>query len=153
MADTINAKIAQAREAGYSDVEILDFLSSNGTINPQQAKTALSNGYQPGEVLAYAARNQPQTFVDKVLNSPIGGVVRGARDVVDGGAQLLTRGLEAAMPSGSAAEAYFRDERKRVEGINREAERDYQQNWRRGEMQPNEFDTGRVAGNVLATLP
>lgn len=151
MADTINAKVAQAREAGYTDAEILDFLSNNGTINPAQTKVALENGYKPAEVLAYAIKAQPQTFGDKVLNSPIGGVVRGARDIVDGGAQLLTRGLEAAMPAGSAAEAYFRNERQRVEGINKEAERDYQQNWRRGEMQG--FDSGRLAGNILATLP
>lgn len=110
------------------------------------------------QILAGSAQAAPQapnrqsmTVMDKVLDSPIGGAIRGARDVVDGGAQLLTRGLEAAMPAGSSAEAYFRAERQRVEDINRRAEQDYQQNWRRGQMQG--IDTGRIVGNVAAGLP
>lgn len=85
------------------------------------------------------------------LDSPVGGFIRGARDIVDGGAQLLTRGLEAIAPEGSAFEQYMRQERQRVEGINKEAERDYQENWRGGDMEG--IDWGRLAGNIAATGP
>lgn len=99
------------------------------------------------ELLALYRKQQTPGF----LNSPIGGFIRGARDIVDGGAQLLTRGLEAIAPEGSAFESFMREQRQGVEGINREAERDYQQNWRRGEMEG--VDWGRMAGNIAATGP
>lgn len=93
----------------------------------------------------------PQGLIDKLKNSPVGGLIRGLRDPVDAGAQLLTRGLEAIAPAGSGFEQWAQNERKKVEDINTEAERDYQQNWRQGQMQG--IDTGRVVGNVAATAP
>lgn len=83
-----------------------------------------------------------------VLKSAAMGFVRGARDMVDGGAQLLTRGLEAVAPAGSDFEKYMTGERQRVEGINRTAEQEYQQG--------NYGKTGsvaRVGGNIVASLP
>jgi hypothetical protein len=69
------------------------------------------------------------------------GVVRGMRDPVDAGAQLLSRGLEAAgLPN----------ERENVERINREAEAEYQKSWRDGVQG---FDAGRLAGNIALTAP
>lgn len=80
-----------------------------------------------------------------------GGVVRGIRDPIDAGAQLVTRGLEAVAPAGSRFEKFMQDERRRVEGINTEAERDYVSNWRGG--QAPGFDAGRLVGNVASTAP
>lgn len=97
---------------------------------------------------------QPQQsagFMGAVKDSPLGGVIRGLRDIPDAGAQLLTRGLEAVAPAGSGLEDFARSERQRVEGINQQAEQDYQQNWRRGQM--DGIDTGRIAGNIAGTLP
>jgi hypothetical protein len=91
------------------------------------------------------------TFMEKVKDSPVGGFARGLRDVVDGGAQLLTRGLEGISPAGSDMEKFFKGERERVEAINNEAERDYQQNFRRGNMEG--LDVGRLAGNIASSLP
>jgi hypothetical protein len=97
------------------------------------------------------APRQPKTVTEKVLASPVGGVIRGLRDIPDAGAQLLTRGLEAVAPAGSSMEKFMQAERKRVEDINREAERAYQQDWRMGQMRPDEFDVGRAVGGAVAT--
>lgn len=91
-------------------------------------------------------------LADKLLNSPIGGFLRGLRDPIDAGAQMLTRGLEAVAPAGSDFERYMQEQRQNVEGINQQAEQDYKQNWRQGE-DLGMIDTGRVAGNIAGTLP
>lgn len=94
----------------------------------------------------------PESFESKILNSPVGGVIRGLRDIPDAGAQLLTRGLEAIAPAGSSLEQFAQAERKKVEDINRQAELDYQKNWRQGQMRQGEIDVGRVGGNIAGTL-
>jgi hypothetical protein len=94
----------------------------------------------------------PESFESKVMNSPVGGVIRGLRDIPDAGAQLLTRGLEAIAPAGSGLEQFAQAERRRVEDINRQAELDYQRNWRQGQMRQGEIDVGRVGGNIAGTL-
>jgi hypothetical protein len=94
----------------------------------------------------------PESFGAKILNSPVGGVIRGLRDIPDAGAQLLTRGLEAISPAGSSLEQFAQAERKRVEDINRQAELDYQRNIRQGQMRQGEIDVGRVIGNIAGTL-
>ena len=86
-----------------------------------------------------------------IKNSPVGGFVKGLRDIPEGGAQLLTRGLEAVAPAGSDFERFMRSERERVEQINQNAEQDYRQNWRQG--QDPGLDLGRIGGNIAATLP
>lgn len=81
----------------------------------------------------------------------LGGAVRGLRDSIDAGAQMMTRGLEAIAPAGSRFERFMQDERKRVENINTEAEKDYINNWRGG--QAPSFDAGRLFGNIALTAP
>ena len=94
----------------------------------------------------------PESFGTKLMDSPVGGFVRGLRDIPDAGAQLLTRGLEAISPAGSSLEQFAQAERRRVEDINRQAELDYQRNWRQGQMRQGEIDVGRVGGNIAGTL-
>lgn len=107
----------------------------------------------PAPTAAPAATGKvPESFQSKILNSPVGGVIRGLRDIPDAGAQLLTRGLEAVSPSGSSMEQFFKSERQRVEDINRQAELDYQKNFRQGQMRQGEIDVGRVGGNILGAL-
>lgn len=79
-----------------------------------------------------------------------GGIVRGLRDIPDAGAQLLTRGLEAAAPAGSDLEKWAKGQREGVEATNRAAEQDYQQNWR---VAPDSPDVGRFAGNAVGAAP
>ena len=94
----------------------------------------------------------PESFGTKLMDSPVGGFVRGLRDIPDAGAQLLTRGLEAISPAGSSLEQFAQSERRRVEDINRQAELDYQRNFRQGQMRQGEIDVGRVIGNIAGTL-
>ena len=98
------------------------------------------------------APKAPESFQEKILNSPVGGVIRGLRDVPDAGAQLLTRGLEAISPAGSSLETFAKSERRRVEDINRQAELDYQKNWRKSQMGQREMDIGRIGGNIVGTM-
>lgn len=123
-----------------------DILKAIGTLLQDPATSALASAPVPAP-----APRQPKTVTEKVLASPVGGVIRGLRDIPDAGAQLLTRGLEAVAPAGSSMEKFMQAERKRVEDINREAERAYQQDWRMGQMRPDEFDVGRAIGGVAAT--
>lgn len=94
----------------------------------------------------------PPTVLDQLKDSPLGGIVRGLRDLPDAGAQLLTEGLDAITPDGTAVGDWIKSEKKRVADINRAAEVDYQQNWRRGRM-GDSIDVGRIGGQVLATAP
>ncbi len=79
------------------------------------------------------------------------GFVRGMRDPLDAGAQLVARGLHDTAPAGSWWQDYTRGLLKDVEATNKTAEQDYRQNWRGG-VDPG-TDIGRVAGNVAATAP
>lgn len=124
------------------DIGVVEFPDS---MSPQEIVKALQS------MQGVPAPREPKTVTEKVLASPVGGVIRGLRDIPDAGAQLLTRGLEAVAPAGSSMEKFMQEERKRVEDINREAERAYQQDWRMGQMKPNEFDVGRAVGGALAT--
>jgi len=124
------------------EVGVIEFPDS---MSPQDIVKALQS------MQGVQAPRQPKTVTEKVLASPVGGVIRGLRDIPDAGAQLLTRGLEAVSPAGSSMEKFMQAERKRVEDINREAERAYQQDWRMGQMKPNEFDVGRAVGGAVAT--
>lgn len=123
---------------GMSDAEIIKAIQTLQVPAPTAAPAAT------GKV--------PESFQSKILNSPVGGVIRGLRDIPDAGAQLLTRGLEAVSPAGSSMEKFFKSERQRVEDINRQAELDYQKNFRQGQMRQGEIDVGRVGGNILGAL-
>lgn len=78
------------------------------------------------------------------------GFVRGVRDPVDAGAQLLTHGLSSVAPEGSWFDRYMQGQVKLVDDMNKAAEEDYQKNWRGGAQGA---DVGRIAGNVAATAP
>lgn len=112
---------------------------------------------QPSTATAPQSQNPPRAvaagrpYNGGWRDSPLGGFVRGARDVADGGAQLITRGLEAIAPAGSNFEQWAKGERQKVERINQGAEDDYRQNWRGG--QPTGMDLGRVAGSIAASIP
>lgn len=101
-----------------------------------------------GETVVVEA-GSPEEAVAKVSGGGwkdgfLGGMLRGVRDPIDAGAQLLVRGANAL---GLAPDS----EVQRVEGINKTAEADYAQNWRGG--QDVGMDAGRITGNILATLP
>jgi len=94
---------------------------------------------------------KPKTVAEKIVASPVGGVIRGLMDIPEAGAQFVTRGLEAISPAGSSMEKFMQSERKRVEEINRQNELLYRQA-RAGQFMPGETDVGRLAGNIAASL-
>ncbi len=117
--------------------------------------------------LAQALRSAQPKAVSEAPKSDgtfAGGVVRGARDPIDGGAALLARGarnvfadhslfsnlVKPFLPVGANINEVLDAEVNRVDGINTEAEREYQKEWG-GENKG--FDVGRLVGNVAATLP
>lgn len=85
----------------------------------------------------------------RLLNSPIGGIIRGIRDIPDAGAEMLVTGLNAIAPKGTAFDKFTENELNKVRGINKAAETDYRQNWRDGE--DIGFDGGRLTGNIVAS--
>jgi len=80
------------------------------------------------------------------------GVGRGLRDVVDGGAYLLPKGLEAAASIGGLApnvvSEYFGGQADRVSDINQQAEREYQDATRGSTA----AGIGRVGGGVATAF-
>lgn len=131
------------------DVGVVEFADG---MKPEDIAAAVNLIVSGKAGVAAPAPKTPQTPTQKLLNSPIGGVVRGLRDLPDAGAQLLTRGLEAVSPAGSSMEQFMQQERRRVEDINRQAELDYQKNWRQGEMKQGEMDVGRIGGNIATAI-
>ncbi len=93
----------------------------------------------------------PKTVGEKIVSSPVGGVIRGLMDIPEAGAQLLTRGLEAIAPAGSRMEEFMRGERQRVEEINRQNEALYRLA-REGQFAPGETDVGRLVGNIVGSI-
>jgi hypothetical protein len=93
------------------------------------------------EIQAQIKTNQTRdaafTQTKRDLAGVPGAFVRGMRDPVDAGAQFAVRGANAL---GIAPDS----EVARVEGINKEAERDYQENWRGGNAPP--IDVPRILG-------
>jgi hypothetical protein len=131
------------------DVGVVEFADG---MKPEDIAAAVNLIVSGKAGVAAPAPKTPQTPTQKLLNSPIGGVVRGLRDLPDAGAQLLTRGLEAVSPAGSSMERFMQEERRRVEDINRQAEQAYQQEWRQGQMQQGEMDVGRIGGNIATAI-
>ena len=152
MSESLFSQIQQARRAGFSDDDILGHMAQTGIVSQEQMNQLGQGNFQTREVLEYLAKNEPKTVTDRLKGGFAGSVVRGLRDIPDAGAQLLTRGLEAVAPAGSRLEQFATSERERVEEINREAERQFQEDWQRGEA-PQGIDFGRLTGNIAGTLP
>lgn len=125
------------------------------TMTDEQIIQAIKNLQgTPQAVAAQPAAAQPaapKTVTERVMATPVGGVIRGVMDIPEAGAQLLTRGLEAVSPAGSGMERFMREERQRVEAINRQNEALYRQA-REGQFRPGETDVGRLVGNVAASM-
>lgn len=105
--------------------------------------------YQSGKPWEKYVPKAEKSFSDRAVEFG-GAMVRGARDIVDGGARLLVRGAEAVVPDGNRLDDWLKSEVSRVDSINAAAEQDYQQNWG---GQDRGFDTGRVIGAGVASMP
>lgn len=116
------------------------------------------NSMQPADDATNAQLNQLQMQsgspdLGGMMDSPVGAVARGLRDVADQGAALATNAIGAIAPSGSSLANWANNEKQYVAKINKDAEQDYEQNWLQGHApSPGEI-AGRIGGNILGTAP
>lgn len=148
----MNFDIKAAKEAGYSDAEIADYLAQEQEFDIQSAR---SSGYSDAELLKHltetAAAPAPEPE-PKPVDAPItSGFLMGLKDPITAGAQLLPRAGEFVTSLGYQApnmlSEWFASEAKRVDEIARSEEAGYQAS-RRAEGDTG-FDTSRLAGNII----
>jgi len=89
----------------------------------------------------------PKTVSEQIMSSPVGGALRGLRDVAEGTVQLAGRGLEQLPGVGPL----FAPARRQFEQSMTAGEQAYRQS-RAGQFMPDELDVGRMTGNVAGTL-
>jgi hypothetical protein len=134
MAQTVNV-------IGYGPITFPDGMSRE-----QMAEALKKLPPLPGTA-APATPAAPQTVMDKLAASPVGGVVRGLRDVAEGTAQFAARGAEQLPVIGQ----FIRPARQSFEQAMTAGEKQYRQD-RTGQLRPDELDVGRMVGNVGGTL-
>ena len=126
---------------GYGPITFPDGMSRE-----QMAEALKKLPPLPGTA-APAAPAAPQTVMEKLAASPVGGVVRGLRDVAEGTAQFAARGAEQLPVIGQ----FIRPARQSFEQAMTAGEKQYRQD-RTGQLRPDELDVGRMVGNVGGTL-
>lgn len=73
----MSSKIDRARESGYSDEDILDYLSKvDKSILPKIQK-AKSSGYEPSQILEYIQESKKPSKIRSIISAPIKGIVKG----------------------------------------------------------------------------
>lgn len=105
----------------------------------------------PGSRLRQAGKDVRQGLQAAEGGLSFPGVARGLTDIRDAGSQLIGHGLQAVAPAGSDFEEWARNQTGIVERRNQAGEGEYQKG--RQERGQAGLDTGRLAGNVLGTLP
>jgi hypothetical protein len=113
----------------------------------EQIVQAIRNLSGKSIAAAPAAPVVPKTVGDQIMSSPVGGALRGLRDVAEGTVQLAGRGLEQLPGVGP----FFRPARQQFEQGMTAGEQAYRQS-RAGQFMPEELDVGRMTGNVAGTL-
>jgi len=148
------APSASAPAADFNPDEFASFKTQQPGKSADAAPAQLSRvigvtmeGYPIFEDPAHTA--QMMKYVTEGYKEGGKSFLRGLRDPIDAGAQLLTRGLEAVAPAGSSFENFMHGERERVEGINKKGEEEYQAARQFKEVP----DVARGVGNVVATAP
>lgn len=139
--DIIAFDIQAARQAGYSESEISDHLGKAANFNLAQAR---SSGYSDGEIIDHLSKRQagpPKDtgLLDGASNLAIG-VARGAKDVIDTGAQWLASGFDKLAGT---------NEGQRVSAINEAGKAGFEKQY--GDS--SAASAGRFGGQLLATLP
>lgn len=134
--------IQAARQAGYSDSEISDHLAKGSNFNLAQARSA---GYSDSEIIDHLSKRQARTapkesgVLDGLGNLAMG-TARGAKDVIDTGAQWLASGFDKLAGT---------NEGERVNAMNEAGKSDFEKQY--GDS--SAASVGRFGGQVLATLP
>lgn len=146
----MNFDIEAAKQEGYSDAEIADYLAQEQQFDIAGAR---AEGYTDEELLQHLQGSQAQSADQAVAAAaPItSGFLMGLKDPITAGAQLLPRAGEFITSLGyqapNAVSDWFASEAKRVDDIARAEEQGYQAS-RRAEGDTG-FDTSRLAGNII----
>lgn len=80
------AKVKQAKSAGYSESDILDYLSKKNPELSEKITTALSSGHKASEVLNYLSPEPSK--LRSLISAPIKGIVKGIGDIGSLGAPI-----------------------------------------------------------------
>lgn len=134
MAQTVNV-------IGYGPITFPDGMSREQIAEALKKLPPLPGAGTPATPAA------PQTVMEKLAASPVGGVVRGLRDVAEGTVQLVGRGAEQLPVIGPIV----RPARQMFEQSMTTGEKEYRQA-RSGQLMPDELDVGRMIGNVAGTF-
>lgn len=134
MAQTVNV-------IGYGPITFPDGMSREQIAEALKKLPPLPGAGTPATPAA------PQTVMEKLASSPVGGVVRGLRDVAEGTVQLVGRGAEQLPVIGPIV----RPARQMFEQSMTTGEKEYRQA-RSGQLMPDELDVGRMIGNVAGTF-
>lgn len=126
--------------------ETRDYVSkvSAGAQNAAKIDPRMVRWDQAQQAATEPSKSAEAPFFAGGFTGVLGGILRGLRDPIDAGAQMLVRG---ANKIGLAPDS----EVARVDAINKAAEQDYKQNWRKG--QDVGFDGARLVGGVAGTAP
>lgn len=134
--------IQAARRDGYTDAEISDHLAKRANFNVAKAR---SDGYTDTEIIDHLSKRQMPTVpkesgvLDGIGNFAMG-AARGAKDVIDTGAEWLSSGFDKLAGT---------NEGERVKAMNASGKADFEKQY--GDS--TAASVGRVGGQVLATLP
>lgn len=82
----MRSQIKQARSEGYSDPEILNYLSSKKTDLNSQIESAKAEGYSESEVLDFLAKEPGK--LRSLLSAPVKGIAKGLVDIAQLGVPL-----------------------------------------------------------------
>ena len=134
MAQTVNV-------IGYGPITFPDGMSREQIAEALKKLPPLPGAGTPATPAA------PQAVMDKLASSPVGGVVRGLRDVAEGTVQLVGRGAEQLPVIGPIV----LPARQMFEQSMTTGEKEYRQA-RSGQLMPDELDVGRMIGNVAGTF-
>lgn len=73
--------ISQAREQGYSDDEILDFVSKKYPDRSEKIQLAMKEGYSPSDILSFLEKGSPPSKTRSVLSALPKGIIKGSSEI------------------------------------------------------------------------
>ena len=126
--DGIKTKIKEAKSAGYSDDEILQYLAQTPTVGPKIA-TALESQYKPSEILSFLTEAKSADYErgakmparDRAVISALGGPTFGFLDEIAGAVNAPFVAYRRDIPLGEA----YRQSRDVFRGAAETQEKEY----------------------------
>jgi hypothetical protein len=107
--DGIKDKIKEARSAGYSDEEIVQFLTQTPTVGTQ-VSAAIESQYSPKEILSFLSDTKSKAYQEgekmptfsRAMTSAMGGPTLGFFDELAGAVSAPIRAIQQRIPLGEA---------------------------------------------------